>query len=123
MRLAFPIAILCAAVTFTSGCRNKPTTAADAASRVEAAKQIGNPGERDAALEGACKDAARLGAGDAVLNGAMAIGNPGTRDAVLAESALLLRDAHQGTAAKEAAMRIGNPGNRDDVLKKLASGS
>src|SRR5205807_4932891 len=101
----------------------KPANAADAKARVDAAIQIGNPGERDEALATACRDAAGVGAGEAVKYGTLKIGNPGTRDEVMVDCAIKLRDAGQGSAATDVAKMIGNPGTRDDVLKKLSSGS
>src|SRR4051812_20067832 len=86
------IAITCVSLLAASGCgRKPPANSAEATTRVETAAQINNPDERDAALSQACRDAAQIGAGDVVVNGALKIGNPSRRDEVAADCALKLR--------------------------------
>jgi hypothetical protein len=104
--------IIVLSMSILAGCQgSKPSDAKDAQSRIAAAKQIGNPSQRDEALAEACRGAAHVGAGEAVLDGLMAIGNPTLRDEVAVDSAQYLRMANQREAAVEVAKRIGNPTN------------
>lgn len=115
--------IVVLSMSILAGCQgSKPLDAKDAQSRVAAAKQIGNPGQRDEALADACRGAAHAGFGDVVIDGLMTIGNPGMRDEVAVDCAQYLRMAGQRDAGIEVAKRIGNPGKRDEMLKKLATG-
>jgi hypothetical protein len=124
MRIACHAAIICAVLATIGGCQNKkPANAQEAMSRVDAALQIDSPTQKDEALALASRDAAKAGAGEAVLKGVQGIGSPTKRDEVAEDCAYKLRDAGQGSTANEVAKLIGSPTKRDVVLKKLASGS
>ncbi len=119
------VAITCAALAVVGGCggTKKPADIPDATARVDAALQISGHNQKDEALAIACRDAAKAGAGEAVLKGLPQIVSHNLLDEVAEDCALKLRDSGQGAAANEVANLIVSHIKRDEVLKKLASGS
>jgi hypothetical protein len=122
MRLFWQLLLLGAAVSVAGCIGGKPADTKDAQARIDAALAISSPTERDEALAKACPDAARAGAGEAVVKGVKGIGSPTLRDNVAEDCALKLKDAGQRDSAVEVAKLIGSPTKRDEVLKKLTSG-
>ena len=115
---------ICAALVVASGCKDtKPVDSQDAMARVDAALLITSHNEKDEALSKACRSAAKVGAGEAVLKGLPSIVSHNLRDEVAEDCAFKLRDAGQANAATEVAKLIVSHNKRDEVLKKLASGS
>jgi hypothetical protein len=115
--------LLLSAALVVAGCTGgKPADTKDAQARVDAALQISSPTERDNALAKVCPEAARAGAGEAVVKGVKGIGSPTLQDQVAEDCALKLRDAGQRDAAVEVAKLISSPTKRDEVLKKMAAG-
>ena len=129
MRSILKIGIACAVLAMVIGCgANKSAvsqgakTPEDAAAQVDAALQVASHNLRDEALAIACRDAAKVGAKDAVLKGIPAIVSHNLRDEVAEDCAIALRDSKQAAAAIVTANLIVSHNKRDEVLKKLASG-
>jgi hypothetical protein len=87
--------------------------------RLEAALKIQNVFDRDPALAGVAKDAAKVGWAKLVTKAVAAVG-PLNKDDVAAECAAELAKAGQRQAALEVAQMINNIFTRDATLKKLA---
>src|SRR5262249_41934621 len=90
--------------------------------RLEAARTISNPFERDEVHAKLAVSAARAGLGDGVRQAIGQIANPFMRDESTSRCAILLTKAGQGPAAVELAKQISNPFERDAALKKMALG-
>ena len=112
---------LVVATIANSGCTgSKPADNKDLQARIDAAIEISSPTQRDESLAKLCPEAARAGAGDAVVKGVKEIKSPTLRDQVAEDCALKLRDAGQRDSGVEVAKMISSPTKFDEVLKKLA---
>jgi hypothetical protein len=92
------------------------------ASRLDAAKGIGNNATRDEALSKLAIDAAANGDGEITRKAVDAIFNSATKSEVASRSALKLGKAGKGDEANAVARLIFNNAIRDETLAKIAKG-
>ena len=97
-----------------------PAAAARYGSRLEAARAISNPFERDDALACLAEEAAGAAQPDVVQGCLGGLSNPFRRDEAASACTLALAQAGQGHAAVAVARKVSNPFERDEVLKDLA---
>jgi outer membrane murein-binding lipoprotein Lpp len=129
MRAISPILLVFISAIILSGCGDNaakstrvPTNGQEANARIDAAMQIVSHNEKDAALAAACRDAAKIGEGDAVMRGIPMIVSHNLVDEVARDCAISLRDSGKSEAAAAVAGMIKSHILRDEVLKNLAAG-
>lgn len=129
MRTLSTVLLVLISAFVLSGCGGNSTTGTrapanrqEAVARINAAMQIVSHNEKDAALAAACRDAAKIGEGDAVLKGLPMIVSHNLVDEVARDCSISLRDSGSHEAATAVAGLITSHNLRDEVLKKLASG-
>lgn len=129
MRTASPILLVFIPALVLSGCGGNetkstraPANGQEAIARIDAAMQIASHNEKDAALAVACRAAAKIGEGDAVMKGIPMIVSHNLVDEVARDCSISLRDSGRHEAATAVAGLINSHILRDEVLTKLASG-
>ena len=129
MRAPSPILLVFISALMLSGCGGNatkstraPANRQEAIARIDAAMQIASHNLKDAALAAACRDAAKIGEGDAVMKGIPMIVSHNLVDEVARDCSISLRDSGSHDAATAVAGLINSHNLRDEVLKKLATG-